>query len=182
METFAVQEKLALEAVPKNGTVVIQKPAPNQRTITSGVIVCTELKTVWDTLTDYEHLPNFIPNLAVSRRCSHPQGGIRLEQVGVQCVLGFHFRASVILDMFENTSEDKSEIRFVLVDSKDFQIFEGSWLMYPVNNRKWTHLIYQVTVEPKRFVPVNAVEWRIKEDIPNNLFAVKRQAESHSRK
>ncbi|GJD08159.1 hypothetical protein Gasu2_24670 [Galdieria sulphuraria] len=173
------KERLSSEAIPKNGDVIIERPTRNIRTIICGLVVCANMKAVWDLLTDYEHLAEFIPNLAVSRLRYHPQGGIRLEQEGVQSVLGFRFRASVILDMYEKFSEDRAEIDFVLADSQDFDVFEGSWLMYPMK-RNWTHLIYQVTVQPKRFVPVQAVEWRIREDVPSNLHSIKNYIENLS--
>ncbi|GJQ12178.1 hypothetical protein GpartN1_g3969.t1 [Galdieria partita] len=175
------KERLSSEAIPKNGDVIIERPTRNRRTIICGLVVCANMKALWDLLTDYEHLADFIPNLSVSRLRYHPQGGIRLEQEGVQSVLGFRFRASVILDMYEKFSEDKAEIDFVLADSQDFDLFEGSWLMYPLK-RNWTHLIYQVTVQPKRFVPVQAVEWRIREDVPTNLQSIKSYIESLSQR
>jgi len=175
------KERLSSEAIPKNGDVIIEKPSRNQRTIISGLLICAEMKSVWDLLTDYEHLADFIPNLAVSKLRYHPQGGIRLEQEGFQAVLGFRFRASVTLDMYESYSDDKAEIGFSLAESQDFDVFEGSWLMYPWK-RSWTHLIYQVTVQPKRFVPVQAVEWRIREDVPANLRSIKNYIENLSRR
>jgi hypothetical protein len=36
-----------------------------------------------------------------------------------------------------------------------------------------TKLFYMVNVKPKGPVPVGALEWRIKEDVPTNLRAVK---------
>lgn len=180
VETVAQsKERLSSEAIPKNGEVIIQKPARNQRTVICGLVVCADMKAVWNLLTDYEHLADFIPNLAVSRLRSHPQGGIRLEQEGFQSVLGFRFRASVILDMYERFSDDQAEICFRLADSQDFDVFEGSWLLYPLR-RNWTHLVYQVTVQPKRFVPVQAVEWRIREDVPSNLRSIKNYVENLS--
>ncbi|EKU20938.1 hypothetical protein NGA_0121700 [Nannochloropsis gaditana CCMP526] len=37
----------------------------------------------------------------------------------------------------------------------------------------FTKLFYMVNVKPKGPVPVGALEWRIKEDVPTNLRAVK---------
>mmetsp|Transcript_10089 Transcript_10089/g.27452 ORF Transcript_10089/g.27452 Transcript_10089/m.27452 type:complete len:108 (+) Transcript_10089:2-325(+) len=40
-----------------------------------------------------------------------------------------------------------------------------------------TKLIYSVNVTPRGMVPVPALEWRIKEDVPSNLRAVKAAVE-----
>jgi hypothetical protein len=40
-----------------------------------------------------------------------------------------------------------------------------------------TKLMYRVNITPKGIVPVPALEWRIREDVPVNLIAVKDAAE-----
>ena len=60
-----------------------------QSTIDTLAVACqlrsALLRQVWDVLTDYEALPDFIPNLAVSERVPLPPGSpdslVRLRQV-----------------------------------------------------------------------------------------------------
>ncbi|KAL0316651.1 UNVERIFIED_CONTAM: hypothetical protein Sradi_5543300 [Sesamum radiatum] len=47
--------------------IAIEKTGKNSRRITSKVAVQASLQTVWDILTDYERLADFIPGLAVSK-------------------------------------------------------------------------------------------------------------------
>ncbi|KAL0428340.1 UNVERIFIED_CONTAM: hypothetical protein Slati_3008800 [Sesamum latifolium] len=47
--------------------IAIKKTGKNSRRITSKVAVQASLQTVWDILTDYERLADFIPGLAVSQ-------------------------------------------------------------------------------------------------------------------
>ncbi|KAL2228064.1 UNVERIFIED_CONTAM: hypothetical protein Sindi_1786100 [Sesamum indicum] len=47
--------------------IAIEKTGKNSRRITSKVAVQASLQTVWDILTDYERLADFIPGLAVSQ-------------------------------------------------------------------------------------------------------------------
>jgi hypothetical protein len=82
------------------------------------------------------------------------------------------------------------QVTFKLVDSLMFSAFEGSWtvkyhkrtptidpITQEVSYKYTTSLTYSVFVRPKGPVPVIALEWRIKEDIPTNLLGMKSAAE-----
>ena len=43
----------------------------------------------------------------------------------------------------------------------------------PSRYRYKTKLVYRVDITPKGLVPIPALEWRIREDVPSNLAAVK---------
>merc|ERR1712232_806695 len=66
------------------------------------------------------------------------------------------------------------QIGFRCVDSFFFSEFDGTWLVS--EESKGTKLKYVVDVRPKGPVPVAALEWRIREDVPTNLRAVKKAA------
>ena len=81
----------------------------------------------------------------------------------------------------EHTDVDINEqkkILFKCVDSQFFSEFDGewavSWTTDPDDPSKLaTKIQYIVDVRPKGPVPVQALEWRIREDVPTNLRAVK---------
>jgi Polyketide cyclase / dehydrase and lipid transport len=97
----------------------------------------------------------------------------------------------VTMDMTEeavdpNRALQERQLSFKLADSFMFTSFDGSWnLRYhsriprtdPVTQEVSYHyrtlLTYSVYVRPKGPVPVIALEWRIKEDIPTNLEGMK---------
>lgn len=162
--------------------VSIERPAPNQRVVSSSTTINCPIDLVWGVLSDYGRLADYIPNLAMSDLKPHPQNGIRLEQCGVQSILGFEFRASVTLDMTEVSRESPRAraIDFVLHESRDFTEFTGSWRMEAAPGEK-TILHYTVSIIPKGLVPVRAIEWRISEDVPQNMDAVKRECELRRR-
>lgn len=164
--------------------VVIERPLPNRRVVSSDILINTPLDTVWKVLSDYSRLAEFIPNLAMSNLLPHPKGGIRLQQCGVQKILGFEFKAAVTMDMDEvhANSDSMRAIDFGLVESRDFKVFEGSWIMEAnAGDSEKTVLKYRVTIVPRGLVPVKAIEWRIGEDIPDNMDAVKRECERRKR-
>lgn len=150
--------------------VKTQRLEGRQRQISASIKLPYSVEQVWQVLTDYDALADFIPNLAKSRRLPHPAGGIRLEQVGVQQVLFLDFSARVVLDMEESFPQ---EIRFSMVEG-DFKAFSGAWQLetWPDAFKVGTKLTYTVLVWPKRTLPVGAVERRIGSDLPLNLLAV----------
>ena len=139
---------------------------------------------------DYDNLATHVPNLVESSRKPHPTGGIRLFQEGAQNIIGFDFRASLTMDMHELTEEGArrpTRITFDLVDSAMFAAFDGEWRVQPYSRVRSrtdptrydykSKLSYRVNITPKGLVPVPALEWRIREDVPVNLRAVKAAAE-----
>ncbi|NJL22466.1 MAG: hypothetical protein HC895_19300 [Leptolyngbyaceae cyanobacterium SM1_3_5] len=54
------------------------------RKISASILIEQSIDRVWQIITDYDHLADFIPNLAKSRRISHSAAGIRIEQIGAQ--------------------------------------------------------------------------------------------------
>eukprot|EP00978_Attheya_sp_CCMP212_P018512 scaffold50706_cov39-Attheya_sp.AAC.2 len=127
----------------------------------------------------------------------------RLYQKGSQKIIGFEFGATVTMDMTEQivvarnnmrapvkltaTAEDilfpaeERKIAFKCVDSPFFTEFDGEWRVQAIPNptspnQPLTSVSYIVDVRPKGPVPVGALEWRIREDVPTNLRAVKKAA------
>ncbi|KAK6128372.1 hypothetical protein DH2020_037884 [Rehmannia glutinosa] len=99
-----------------------------ERRIKAEISVNADVESVWNALTDYERLADFIPNLVRSGRipCPHP-GRIWLEQRGLQRALYWHIEARVVLDLQEVLkSENDRELHFSMVDG-DFKKFEGKW-------------------------------------------------------
>lgn len=121
----------------------------------------------------------------------------RLYQKGSQKIIGFEFGASLVMDMTEsiivsgNRSRPSSSgsellfpedrrIGFKCIESQFFSEFDGEWRlqasMDTTTGEPVTVVSYVVDVRPKGPVPVAALEWRIREDVPTNLRAVKKAA------
>lgn len=145
--------------------------APRKRQIIASVNISQPVESVWETITNYEALSDFIPNLASSRKLDHPTGGIRLEQVGSQRLLNFNFSARVVIDLEEYYPK---EIKFSLVEG-DLKEYHGSWQLQPYTNDcgSGTNLCYLVYIVPKRLMPVNVIERRLSQDLQTNLLAIR---------
>ena len=146
-----------------------EKLAGRQRRIHAITDLPFTADQLWQILTDYENLASFIPNLTRSRRLSHPNGGIRLEQVGSQCFLNIRFCARVVLDTVETFPQ---EIRFAMVEG-DFRQFEGKWTLEPMAGATpRTRLGYDLLICPPRAMPAGLIERHIRNDLIRNLHAV----------
>jgi ribosome-associated toxin RatA of RatAB toxin-antitoxin module len=147
-----------------------------QRQISARIQIPYTVEQVWQILTDYEHLADFIPNLSKSRLLPHPQGGIRLEQIGAQSFLKIKFCARVVLDMLEKFPH---QLDFQMVEG-DFQEFSGSWLLHPcvLKDQPGTHLSYIIRVVPHRAMPVGLIERRLCHNLAVNLTSIWKQAEA----
>ncbi|MEM7554189.1 MAG: SRPBCC family protein [Cyanobacteria bacterium P01_A01_bin.84] len=159
-----------LEAVK----IEVEKITERKRQISAQIYIPNSVESIWKILTNYEALPDFIPNLSSSRLLEHPQGGIRVEQVGSQKLLRFNFSARVVLDLQEHFPK---EISFTMVEG-DLKEFSGSWLLEPLtiaeqSGTSTTNLSYTVQVLPKRTMPVGMIEKRLSQDLRSNLLAVR---------
>ena len=184
--------------------VQIERPTMNSRRIIGTTridnrntdTVAVTMEDVWSIITDYDRLAIHVPNLKESTIVSSPtnqqpprrgsdSGGTpgdgsyqcQLYQVGAQKIIGFDFSASVTLEMTEQCfASDPSlkRIKFTCVDSPFFSVFDGAWTIQEVG--KSLVVAYDVLVKPKGPVPVAALEWRIREDVPSNVRAVQQAA------
>ncbi|NJL85843.1 MAG: cyclase [Leptolyngbyaceae cyanobacterium SM1_1_3] len=154
--------------------IISEKLQGKQRRICARICIPRSLEQVWQVLTDYEHLADFVPNLAKSVRLAAPEGKIWLEQVGIQCFLNIQFCARVVLDMEERYPH---ELGFSMLEG-DFKAFRGCWRLVPLasDDGASTHLCYELTVQPPRAMPAALIEKHIRHNLIQNLIAIRQQA------
>lgn len=141
-----------------------------RRRLQAQIWIPAGIDRVWAVLTDYEALANFIPNLAKSQVLEQESDRVRLEQVGTEKLWKVSFSAKVVLDM---VLEAPHAIRFSQFQG-DFNEFQGAWLLAPQaqDNQAGTQLTYELTVHPKRTMPVKLVECNLNVGLPRNLAAI----------
>ncbi|RLN41713.1 uncharacterized protein C2845_PM01G25560 [Panicum miliaceum] len=149
-----------------------------ERRVLASVAVAADVDTLWQVITDYERLADFIPNLVQSVRipCPH-EGRIWLEQRGLQRALYWHIEARVVLDLQEvPDSTNGRELHFSMVDG-DFKKFEGKWSIRSGPRSSSAILLYEVNVVPRFNFPAIFLERIIRSDLPVNLRALASRAE-----
>lgn len=182
-----------------SGIVIqVEKIAKNRRRIRSRVSVQASLDTVWNILTDYEGLADFIPSLVVSQLLEKGENFARLLQIGQQnLAFGLKFKAKGIIDCYEKDIQafpfgQRRDIEFKMIEG-DFKHFEGKWSVEQRSIRKHnqsdtiegqgfcTTLFYVVEVEPKLWLPVHLVQGELCGGIKMNLSCIQNVAERASR-
>jgi len=166
-EDLDALEEACLESGEPEVPVVVERLSRWERRIQATIAIPHPVEPIWQVLTDYEALADFIPNLAVSRRLAHPEAKIRLEQVGTQPLLKFNFRARVVVDIEEFYPQ---RIAFTGVEG-DFSRFDGAWSLQPQATA--TQLCYTVHLRPRASLPVRLIEGRISWGIRINLLAIR---------
>lgn len=169
--------ELSLESASLQGVDVrTEKLEGRKRCISASIQVPYSVEQIWQILTDYDHLADFIPSLTQSRRIVHPHDGIRLEQIGAQSFLKLKFCARVVLDMIERFPH---QIDFQMVEG-DFREFNGSWQLQAVRSpdHPVTDLRYTVFVVPHRAMPVGLIERRLGHGLVLNLTAIRQRADA----
>ena len=131
------------------------------------------IDSIWNVLTDYDHLSELIPNLASSEVVSRDGNRVHLKQVGSQKLMGLKFSAQVQLELIENHNSGSLEFHLL---KGDFRRFEGAWRMQKLSNGEGTCLLYELTVQGCLGMPVALIEQRLREDLKTNLLAVEQAA------
>ena len=85
--------------------VTIAVTGINSRRISSSIVIERGVPEVWAVLRDYDQLASFVPNLVVSQKVPSPEGVIRVFQEGAQNIIGFDFRASLVMNMVEQSRD-----------------------------------------------------------------------------
>ncbi len=130
------------------------------------------VEQLWQVLTDYEGLSDFIPNLCQSKLLDRTGNRVTLAQVGSQqLVLGLKFSAEVQLELTEHRPEGLLQFRMI---KGDFRRFEGAWRLQSVPDA--TLLLYELTVQGCLGMPVGLIEQRLRQDLSANLLAVESEA------
>ena len=126
---------------------------------------------LWEVLTDYEGLSEFIPNLSSSKLIERSGNRVTLSQIGSQqLVLGLKFSAEVQLELVEHRPEGLLQFRML---KGDFRRFEGAWRLQAVPDQ--TLVLYELTVQGCLGMPVSLIEQRLRQDLNDNLLAVEEE-------
>ncbi len=151
----------------------MEKLAGGTRRLAAQLTTSASFDSLWNVLTDYDRLNQYIPNLLSSKKIFQKNNNFHLKQVGAQDFLGMKFSAEVTIDLFEE--KELGIIKFNLIKG-DFRRFEGSWRIKKIGDSTKNSLIYELTVQGCQWMPIGMIEKRLKKDLSENLLAVDKQA------
>ena len=150
---------------------VIERLPGSTRRLAAQLALPLGPEAVWEVLTDYERLPDFIPNLERSSLVERRGDVVVLEQVGSQRFVGLRFTASVRLQLQERREQGVLDFEML---AGDFRRFQGTWTVQNDNNG--VRLRYELTVQACVGMPIGLIEQRLQEDLASNLRAVALEA------
>jgi ribosome-associated toxin RatA of RatAB toxin-antitoxin module len=109
-------------------------------------------------LTDYERIPEFMPDVTTSQVLSRTEAGLVVEQLATAKFMMFSRRVHLVLDV----SEEAGTIRFRDRCGRSFKTYEGAWILSETNGQ--TTIAYQLTAKPSFEVPGFVLKRLLKRD------------------
>jgi ribosome-associated toxin RatA of RatAB toxin-antitoxin module len=109
-------------------------------------------------LTDYERIPDFMPDVTSSQVLSRSEAGIVVEQEATARFMMFSKRVHLVLEV----SEDGNIIRFRDRCARSFKTYEGAWILTQTNEH--TAVAYQLSAKPSFDVPGFVLKRLLKRD------------------
>jgi ribosome-associated toxin RatA of RatAB toxin-antitoxin module len=125
-------------------------------------------EVVWKVLTDYERMPEFVPDLQRSKVLSRSGNNVVIEQYGEARFLFFKRSIHLVVNAIE---QPNSVIDIGLV-SGDMKIYTCRWELVPVPETGGTRILYSGKLVPKFYVPGMLGSNIIRSDIEKMMAAV----------
>lgn len=123
---------------------------------------------VWKVLTDYESMPDYVPDLESSKVVSRSGNRVIVEQFGIARFLFFQRPIHLVVQVRE---EAMSQIDIGLVTG-DMKTYACRWELAPVPDTGGTHITYTGKLVPKFYVPAMLGTKIIRADIERMMHAV----------
>jgi hypothetical protein len=131
--------------------------------------------TVWATLTDYNKLATFIPDMVSSRVISPPGAPKRVEQIADSGLFAFVMPDHVVLLMEESP---KRLIRFRSVSGKILAM-SGEWQI--IGDAAPVTLVYRSRIIPIAPLPPLVSDYFVEDEVKKRFEAVGKEAERRMR-
>lgn len=122
---------------------------------------------VWRILADYEHMPDYVPNLKSARVVSRNGDKVIVEQLGAARFLFFNHNIRLVVQVHEQ-APNKFDVS--LIDG-DMKVYRCSWELVPLPYGG-TRLLYTAAIMPKFYVPAILEARLIRNDIATMMAAV----------
>jgi len=167
-----LREVKSVDGVDVN--IKLENLGGNRRRISGGLQIEAPPRAIWDVLTNYNSLHEYIPNIASSGAVLQPNGRVRIEQVGVISAT-LRLTTRIVLEVVE---EPYQKLTFSKVESREFLEFEGTYTLTRVNGG--SYLEYSVEALPLPILPIQLVQGKIKQEVPPMLAAVRTNANKYN--
>ena len=127
---------------------VVIDPAPSACRVQGRFRAAVPATVAWDVLADYDHIPDFVRSMSVSRSERTADGHLRVHQTANASLFMFHRRMNVVLEIEEMHGR---RIVFHDVLGKDFDHYAGEWRIEADSSGTIVH--YALEADPKGALP-----------------------------
>jgi ribosome-associated toxin RatA of RatAB toxin-antitoxin module len=153
----ALAATIVFAAPPDEPQIAVAETAGVYR-VTATFTVPASVTAVAAVLTDYERIPEFMPDVTSSQVRSRTVGGLVVEQEALAKFMMFSKKIHLVLDV----SEDGSSIRFRDRCGKSFATYEGAWRLTDAGGN--TRVSYVLSAQPTFEVPGFVLKRLLKRD------------------
>lgn len=122
-------------------------------------------------MTDYERLPDIIPNIVECRVISDQVGNKQIEQV-ILLSRTFNIRSRILVKVFEDYLKS---LRFLKMQSRDFEEFDGNYRFSEIETG-CCRMEYSLDASPNLLFPMSLVERKILKEVPQLLANIRQVA------
>jgi hypothetical protein len=166
---------LAAAAVVMAGSLVIAgnearvavTEAGGAYTVSASFVVNEPPDVVMAVLTDYGRIPNYMPDVEISRVLERTPTGALIEQQAVSKFMMFSKRVHLVLDVREGAGE----VHFRDRCGKSFAAYEGAWIV--TQQDSVTVVDYYLSARPSFDVPAFVLKRLLKRDAGELIDRVK---------
>jgi len=123
---------------------------------------------VWRILTDYQHFPDYLPNLTSVRVVSRNNDTAIVEQLGVARFLFFSRPIRLVVQVHERAPD---RIDMSLVEG-DMKIYRARWELTPLAGAAGTRVEYNATLEPNFYMPEAVTISVVRKDVAAMMAAM----------
>ena len=120
-------------------------------------------------LSDYERIPQFMPEIKTSVVLSRTAGRILVEQEAISRFMMFSKKVHLLLEV----TQDESSLRFVDRCGKSFTTYQGAWRATTSGGR--TKITYELTAKPAFDVPEFILKRLLKRDSVQMIDRLQRE-------
>jgi hypothetical protein len=125
-------------------------------------------------LTDYEHIPRFMSDIATSKVLERSAGRAVVEQEGISRFMMFSKRVHLVLDITEGVDS----VRFRDRCGRSFAAYEGAWKL--IARDGGTDILYELTADPTFSVPETILKRLLRRDSGRMIESLRQEMAARS--
>ena len=140
-----------------------------KRRVSGGVLVRAPADAIWDVITNYEAMPDLIPNIlsnVVDRDAR--TGRVTIEQ---ESLLSSRMNLVVSMSLEAVEKRERQTLELRRIGGHGFLEFEAKYGLQPRGDGS-TYLSYEVELVPCPIFPLPLVERKIRKEVPRMLASV----------